>query len=109
MFPLSVDYEHAEIRDARGFCVAEGCCEHWKLEEIVKRANVPHDPDTLKITKANCTTRLDNTITTILDCWEDWQDYARQEAEESDDTEAYDKALAAQLNAVLTGMLFDEE
>lgn len=39
MFPLSVDYESAEIRDARGFCVADGCCEHWKLEEIANLAN----------------------------------------------------------------------
>lgn len=39
LFPLTVDYERAEIRDARGFWVADGCCEHWKLKEIVRRAN----------------------------------------------------------------------
>lgn len=73
-----------------------------QLEEVEKES-------TMKITKHNCRSRIDNAIQTIIDCWEDWQDYARDEAEESDDTEAYDKALAAQINAVLTGMLFDEE
>lgn len=62
----------------------------------------------LRITNQNYQLRLDDALHTILSCWSDWEAYARQESQQSQDPEAGEEALRAQLSIVLEGMLFDE-
>jgi hypothetical protein len=38
MFPISVG-DNGDLIDSRGYVFAEGCCETWKLQEVVRRCS----------------------------------------------------------------------
>lgn len=52
-------------------------------------------------------TRIDDAIHTILNCWDEWDAFSQQEAQQAQDPDEWFRSMQDQLTAVLLGMVID--
>jgi hypothetical protein len=62
----------------------------------------------LKVTEKNFKARIENAISIILACWDNWDAEAQEAAQQSQDADAWDDSMFDNLEVVLSGVLFDE-
>lgn len=80
---------------------------HGANDPPVKHYKAPALP-TIRITPHNADSRIRDACEVIIRMWDEWDAEASQEAQQSQDSEAWFKLMEGQLESVIAGMVCDE-
>lgn len=106
MSSLYDQLQYEERLHDRGKCV-DGCI-YCKKKNPALQPSQP-GPESVQITAANSEDRIEEAISVILHCWDDWDADAQQEAQQAQSPAGWLDVMEEQLRVVLQGMVFDQD